>query len=159
MLAISSELLPGGMNGKKNANRKAIAHDRFNRRVMSNLHIVLCHRYESMKNLIDEFPCVISRVSCIDIYYEWNKDILEKVAEKWLMSKGNNEFLSKIFRTDIGLQMTAIYRAMAQIHTSARTRLDVRRFGIEIFSPLKFIEFIDLFKCLCNKICSETEVS
>ena len=57
--------------------------------------------------------------------------------------------------------MKAIYATMAQVHISARAILDkdFRDLGIEIFSPLKFVEFVDLFRLLCSVFCREYEVS
>ena len=57
--------------------------------------------------------------------------------------------------------MNVIYDTIAQIHVSARGSLDedFKKLGIEVFSPLKFVEFVDLFRLLCNAISKEREVS
>ena len=156
---IGDKLLPRGRSDRRRSESKAGVPDRFTRRVIVNLHIVFCARYESLNEMLAEFPCILSKVACIDIYREWTTDILEKVAEKWLISKGNNYFFSNALWYDRSLQMKSIYSAMAKIHCSARIRLDVSRLGIEIFSPLKFVEFVDLFRYLCNTICQERQVS
>ena len=158
-IEIGDKLLPRGRGDKRRAESIAGVQDRFTRRVIVNLHVMLCARYESLTEMLVEFPCILSKVSCIDIYREWTTDILEKVAEKWLTSKGDSYFFSKVLWYDRSLQMKAIYSAMARIHCSARIRLDVSRLGIEIFSPLKFVEFVDLFRYLCNVICRERQVS
>ena len=159
LVANGDHLLPGGIGYQRRTDNKSVAQERFTRRISSNLHIIFCAHFDSLKSIIDDFPCVISRVSCIDIYHEWTTNILERIAEKWLISKGQTDFFSRVLWDDRVKQLKAIYSTMARIHFSARMRLDVRRLGIEIFSPLKFIEFVDLFRFLCNTICSEKEVS
>lgn len=163
LTAIGNHLLPGGTVGQRRTENKAVAQGRFTRRISSNLHVFLCARYQSMGSLIADFPCMISRFACVDVYHEWTTDILKQVAESWLLSKGKNEFFYKVpwQLDDRDREMKAVYSAMAHIHVTSRASLDkdFRHLGIEIFSPLKFVEFVDLFRVLCNVICKEREVS
>ena len=128
----------------------------------ANLHIVMCAWHGSLPKLLSDFPAMLSHVACVDVYREWTTGILKEVAEKWLIIKGKNEFFNGVrwYLDDKDGQLSAIYSLMAKIHQSARAALneDYKARGIEVFSPLKFIEFIDLFRTICNVICNEKKV-
>eukprot|EP00794_Sanderia_malayensis_P003656 gene3656-4173_t len=159
--AIGNHLLPGGQVGQRRTENKTVAQERFLRRIRSNLHVVMCVWYGALPKLIHDFPLVLSRVACVDVYKEWKSDILAEVAEKWLIEKGKNEFFYRVpwNLDERERQLDAIYALMAQIHLTCRAAFgrDFRELGLEVFSPLKFIEFVDLFRTLCNTICHEKE--
>ena len=130
---------------------------------MTNLHIILCTWHGSLSDIAEEYPNILTRVACVDMYCEWTVDILKEVAERWLLSKGKNEFFFKVLweMDNRDRQLSAIYTAMAHFHLSARNSLDkdFKDLGLDIFSPLKFIELVELFRTLCNAICQTKEVS
>eukprot|EP00795_Rhopilema_esculentum_P014239 gene14239-5264_t len=161
LTAIGNHLLPGGQVGQRRTESKVVAQDRFLRRIMTNLHIILCTWHGSLSDIAEEYPNILTRIACVDIYCEWTVDILKEVAERWLLSKGKNEFFFKVLweMDNRDRQLSAIYTAMAHFHLSARNSLDkdFKDLGLDIFSPLKFIELVELFRTLCNAICQTKE--
>ncbi len=149
--------------GQRRTENKTVAQERFLRRIRSNLHIVLCVWHGSLHAITQDFPTILSRAACVDIYREWTTEVLQEVAEKWLIEKGKNEFFYGV-SWDLDTrdrQLSAIYSLMAKIHLDARSALDhgFKEAGLEVFSPLKFVEFVDLFRTVCNTICNEKQVS
>ena len=102
-------------------------------------------------------------MTCIDVYKEWSKDVLQLVAYEWLRQKAENKFLNKQWenceRNDEHC-LKEISFVMAEIHFAARefTKATFGDKGIEVYSPLKFIEFIDLYRNICNLVTHEKMV-
>ena len=162
LTAISNQLLPGGQMGVRRTENKEVAQERFLRRIRTNLHVAVCVWHGDLQRITQRYPTILTRSACVDVFREWKSDVLTTVAKSWLLEKGTNQFLVKV-PWDIpqrDVQLKAIYEVMSQIHQSVRreSEKDFSGQGLEVFSPLKFTEFIDLFRTLCNWICEVKEV-
>ncbi|XP_022079964.1 dynein heavy chain domain-containing protein 1-like [Acanthaster planci] len=167
---ITSQMLPGAkVTGHRNQ-RLEMALERFYRKVIANLHVVVCIDCEdsslsSLHKWFSRFPALLNTCCCVDIYRPWSHEALVNVAEQWLRVPTMDTYTRKTYRVpwstlNSSAQVTAISHAMAYIHRSAMqavTQLHSKPF--KFFSPLTYIEFIDLFKNLSSKIAKEEKAT
>lgn len=164
---ISSQLLPGGQRGAKRTENQDIAQERFFRRVRSNLHLVVCLNYSSLstdtspvENLFFKFPALVTRSCCVDVYRSWPHEALVCIADKILDTE------DKVFdrvawkKSDRETQKATICSIMSHIHLSARSMTEklYGSKGLKMLTPNTFLEFVDLFKKYCDRICTKEMV-
>ncbi|XP_038044677.1 dynein heavy chain domain-containing protein 1-like [Patiria miniata] len=167
---IASQMLPGAkVTGHRNQ-RLEMALERFYRKVIANLHVVICIDCEegslsSLHKWFSRFPALLNACCCVDIYRPWSHEALVNVAEQWLRVPTMDAYTRKTYRVpwsslNPSAQVTAVSHAMAYVHRSAMqavTRLHSKPF--KFFSPLTYVEFIDLFKNLASKIAKEEKAT
>ncbi|XP_048580282.1 dynein heavy chain domain-containing protein 1 isoform X3 [Nematostella vectensis] len=177
---ISTHLLPGGQLGARRTEHQNIAQERYFRRVKSNLHIVVSIKFtpltipraEMPKNAgpgywrtfeggpscsaLYRFPNLLTRSCCVDVYLPWPHEALVSIAEK-LIDENDPAFAQVPWKKrDRSPQVAAICSIMAHVHLSSRSMVE-RLYGIrglKLYSPNTFLDFADLFKKLCDRICT-----
>lgn len=162
---ITSNLLPVGQRGIRRAEHLDIAQERFFRRVKSHLHVVVCLKYSPLvtstspsQAQIYRFPILLTRCSCVDTYLPWPHDALASIAEKMMDVRE----LSPIpWKKDKAIYTNAICSIMAHVHLTSRSAVH-NLYGIQglkFYSPDTYLDFVELFKVFCERICVNEKVS
>jgi len=168
LFLISNQLLPGGKRGARRVENQDIAQERYFRRVRSHLHVVVCLKYRKLdlsnsleKNQLYKFPKLVTRSCCVDIYRAWPHEALVSIAQKQLEEEESVFSLLPLKRREKDAQSAAVCSIMAHVHLSSRC-MARRIYGIEalkFYSPDTFLDFIDLFRKICRRICLKEKVS
>ena len=164
---ISNQLLPGGKRGARRVENQDIAQERYFRRVRSHLHVVICLKYRKLdlsnsleKNQLYKFPALVTRSCCVDIYRAWPHEALVSIAQKQLEEEESVFSLLPLKRREKDAQSAAVCSIMAHVHLSSRSM--VRRiYGMEalkFYSPDTYLDFIDLFRKICKRLCLKEKV-
>ena len=167
LFMISNQLLPGGKRGARRVKNQDIAQERYFRRVKSNLHVVVCLKYRKLdltnspeKNQLYKFPALVTRSCCVDIYRAWPHEALVSIAQKQLEEEESVFSLLPLKRREKDVQSAAVCSIMAHVHLSSRSM--VRRiYGLEalkFYSPDTYLDFIDLFRKICKRLCLKEKV-
>ncbi|XP_057293707.1 dynein axonemal heavy chain 1-like isoform X2 [Hydractinia symbiolongicarpus] len=141
LLLICTEMLPGGLKTRKKGESYERAENRFFQRIKQNLHIVLCENQEGLRKLLNVYPVFLHKMFCVDVYKEWSNDVLQHISLKYLLKRSDS--MQGVSRRDL----KQVSNVAAKIHQTTRefTSKIFTEKGIEVYSPLKFFEFIDLF--------------
>ncbi|XP_071803571.1 dynein heavy chain domain-containing protein 1-like isoform X3 [Asterias amurensis] len=167
---ISSQMLPGAKATGLRNQRLEMALERFYRKVMLNLHVVVCIDCQggsvgSLHKWLSRYPAMLTNCCCVDIYRPWSHEALVNVAEQWLRVPTMDTYTRKTYRIpwsshNMPAQVTAISHAMAYVHRSAMEAVSqAGNKHFKFFSPLTYLEFIDLFKNLASKIAKEEKAT
>lgn len=165
---ISNQLLPGGKRGARRVENQDVAQERYFRRVKSNIHVVVCLKYTPLdlatspqKNQLYRFPALVTRSCCVDIYRAWPHEALVSVAEKLLEEEENVLSLLPLKRRERDSLSAAICSIMAHVHLSSRNMVE-RIYGVKalkFYSPDTYLDFVDLFRKMCKRLCVKEKVS
>lgn len=164
---ISSQLLPGGQRGARRTEHQDIAQERFFRRVKSNLHVVVCLKYEPLSSTnspstsqLYKFPLLFTRCCCVDAYIPWPHEALTSIANNLIKEEDpvfNHVPWSK---RDREAQVASICSIMAHVHLSARSMVQKVHGskGLKVYSPDDYLDFVELFKKFCVRLCLKEKV-
>lgn len=167
LFMISNQLLPGGKRGARRVENQDIAQERYFRRVKSNLHVVVCLKYRKLdlsnsleKNQLYKFPALVTSSCCVDVYRAWPHEALVSIAQKQLEEEESVFSLLPLKKREKDGQCAAVCSVMAHVHLSSRSM--VRRiYGMEalkFYSPDTYLDFIDLFRKICKRLCLKEKV-
>ncbi|XP_070566099.1 dynein heavy chain domain-containing protein 1-like isoform X2 [Ptychodera flava] len=160
---IATTMLPGSKGGGHRGQRLEMAVDRFYRRVCNNMHVVMCMdftdiNYTKAIDTLQMFPTLLTHSCCVDVYFPWTHDALVSVATQWMRRETKDKHSGKLhyipWRTeDPAGQISAVCHAMAYIHQSSEHIIEgLFKAQIKFFTPVTFLEFIDLFKHIASKL-------
>lgn len=164
---ISNQLLPGGKRGARRVENQDIAQERYFRRVKSHIHVVVCLKYKKLdlsnsleQNQLYKFPTLVTRSCCVDIYRAWPHEALVSVAQKMLEEEDNVLNLVPLKKRERDLQSAAICSIMAHVHLSSRSMVEkiYRIEALKFYSPDTYLDFIDLFRKICKRLCVKEKV-
>ncbi|XP_071943742.1 dynein heavy chain domain-containing protein 1-like [Antedon mediterranea] len=160
---IALQMLPGSKSSGYRSQRVEMAQERFYRRVLTNLHVVVSLHcpggdISSLHDCFSRHPSLLHSSCCVDVYKHWSHDGLVSVATQWLdqrtlsMSSRKAYLVPWSFKK-VEAEVHCISHAMAYIHQSSIKAID-KHFhkSYRFFSPLTFIEFIDLFKIVAARL-------
>ena len=153
--------------GARRTENQDIAQERFLRRVRTNLHVVVCLKYTPFtsdttpkKIPFFKFPALVTRSCCVDVYQAWPHEALECIADKILDAE--DEVFDHVpwTKTEREIKIATICSIMAQVHLSARSMTEklYGSKGLKMYPPDTFLEFVDLFKTFCDRICKKEKV-
>jgi hypothetical protein len=164
LAAICNELIPGILRGRRNDNMY-VAQERFFRRVRANLHVIVCLDYPSDQPSIvhkfpfsqfSEFPSLLTRTCCIDVFQPWHDSSLTKVSILRLASQHVDAAVQEIIESC----KSSVAAIMSYVHTSSVKMLE-QQFGFnryKCYTPKTFVEFVDIFAKCCDLIWEEEQV-
>ena len=164
---ISSQLLPGGQRGARRTENQDIAQERFFRRVRANLHLVVCLKYtpfttcdSPVLNKLYKFPTLVTRSCCVDVYRAWPHEALVSIADKIIDTKDEAFQHVPCGRAERETQTATICSIMAHVHLSARSMVEklYGSKGLKLYSPVTYLEFVELFRKYCTRICTKEKV-
>ena len=86
---LSTQMLPGSKVTGQRSQRLEMALDRFYKKVLFNLHVVVAldctgQAISEVQQKLQEFPTLLNGSCCVDIYRPWSHEALVRVAEQWL---------------------------------------------------------------------------
>ena len=164
---ISNQLLPGGKRGARRVENQDIAQERYFRRVKSHIHVVVCLKYRKLdlsnspeQNQLYRFPALVTRSCCVDIYRAWPHEALVSVAQKQLEDEESVFSLLPLKKRERDSQSAAVCSIMAHVHLSSRSMVEMiyGTKALKFYSPDTFLDFIDLFRKICKRLCVKEKV-
>ncbi|XP_033127107.1 dynein heavy chain domain-containing protein 1-like isoform X2 [Anneissia japonica] len=160
---IALQMLPGSKPSGHRSQRVEMAQERFFRRVLVNLHVVVSLHcpggdISSLHECFCHHPSLLHSSCCVDIYKPWSHESLISIASqclnrKTLSMKSRKAYMVPWSCKNVQAEMNCISHAMACIHRTSINAID-RHFhkSNRFYSPLTFIEFIDLFKTISARL-------
>ena len=142
-----------------------VAQERFFRRVRTNLHVIVCLNYPSDQfstlqkfpfSRFSEFPSLLTRTCCIDVFQPWHGSSLVQVSALRLADQHVVAAVQQIIDTC----KSSVATIMSYVHTSS-VKMQERQFGFnqyKCYTPKTFVEFVDIFAKCCDLIWKEEQV-
>eukprot|EP00058_Branchiostoma_floridae_P015154 XP_002600642.1 hypothetical protein BRAFLDRAFT_102421 [Branchiostoma floridae] len=151
LMTIANQIMQGTVPGK-HSDKFELALERYHKRIRTNLHVVVTMDLTGpvpLHHRLRQFPTLLLRSSCVDMY------------SRWTFEARRSDILWEMLGSTTSL--TSVAHAMAYIHRSAQAALQrcfhdnhqLRR----LFTPLTYMEFIDLFKSITAKLSREEKAS
>ncbi len=142
-----------------------VAQERFFRRVRTNLHVIVCLDYPSDQlgtvhkfpfSRFSEFPSLLTRTCCIDVFQPWHGSSLTKVSTLRLAAQNIDGAAQEIIESC----KSSVAAIMSYVHTSSVKMLE-QQFGFNQYkchTPKTFVEFVDIFGKCCDLIWKKEQV-
>lgn len=96
----------------------------------------------------------------MDIYRAWPHKALVSVAEKLLEEGEDVLSLVPLKRRERHSQSAAVCSIMAHVHLSSRSLVE-KIYGVralKFYSPDTYLDFVDLFRNICKRLCVKEKV-
>ena len=142
-----------------------VAQERFFRRVRTNLHVIICLNYPSdqLANVrtfpfsrFSQFPSLLTRTCCIDVFQPWRINSLSTVFRLRLA----DHHVDIAVQENIKACEDLVAAIMSSVHTSSVEMIE-QQFGFsqyKCFTPKTFVEFVDIFAKCCDLIWKDKQV-